>query len=211
MHEGLLPLFPLQVVLFPGAELPLHIFEDRYKEMIGEAVRDRTEFGVVMASEKGMVNTGCTATVERVLKQYPDGRMDILTLGRRRFEILLLNSERAFLRGSVELFDDEMGEPVSPENRKLALDGYNELRSLSEEPIPAADAAEWVNDPRLSFRLAQPVSELGLRQRLLSTRSEAERMRHLAEFFPEYLQRQRRLQHVKTIAPRNGHGRRSEG
>src|ERR1022692_4592121 len=132
MHEGLLPLFPLQVVLFPGAELPLHIFEDRYKEMIGEAVRDRTEFGVVMASEKGMVSTGCTATVERVLKQYPDGRMDILTLGRRRFEILLLNSELAFLRGSVEFFDDEMGEPASPENRKRALDGYNELQSLSE-------------------------------------------------------------------------------
>src|ERR1022692_1638052 len=212
MHEGLLPLFPLQVVLFPGAELPLHIFEDRYKEMIGEAVRDRTEFGVVMASEKGMVNTGCTATVERVLKQYPDGRMDILTLGRRRFEILLLNSERAFLRGSVEFFDDEIGEPVSPENRKLALDGYKQLQSLLEEPVAAADAAENLgDDPRLSFRLAQPVPELGFRQRLLSTRSEAERIRHLVEFFPEYLQRQRRLHHVKTIAPRNGHGRHSEG
>lgn len=211
MHEGLLPLFPLKVVLFPGAELPLHIFEDRYKEMIGEALQDRTEFGVVMASDKGMVNTGCTATVERVLKQYPDGRMDILTLGRRRFEILLLNSERAYLRGSVEFFDDELGEPVSPEERKIALDGYNELKSLSEEPVAVGPAGDLVADPRLSFRLAQPVPELALRQRLLSTRSEAERIRYLAEFFPEYLQRQRRIHHVKTIAPRNGHGRRSDG
>src|ERR1700740_1133249 len=86
MQQGLLPLFPLQVVLLPGAELPLHIFEDRYKEMIGEVIRDRLEFGVVLASEKGIVNTGCSATVDKVLRQYPDGRMDILSRGRRRVE-----------------------------------------------------------------------------------------------------------------------------
>jgi Lon protease-like protein len=100
MQEGLLPLFPLQVVLLPGTQLPLHIFEDRYKQMIGEVLRDKLEFGVVLASEKGLVNTGCTASVDRVLKEYADGRLDILTRGRRRFEILLLNDERTFLRGS---------------------------------------------------------------------------------------------------------------
>ena len=88
MQPGLLPLFPLQVVLLPGSELPLHIFEDRYKEMIGEAIRNRQEFGVVLANGKGIVNTGCTAMVDKVLRQYPDGRMDILTHGRRRFEIV---------------------------------------------------------------------------------------------------------------------------
>ena len=62
MQPGLLPLFPLQVVLLPGAELPLHIFEDRYKEMMAEVIRDRMEFGVILANEKGIVNTGCTAT-----------------------------------------------------------------------------------------------------------------------------------------------------
>jgi len=206
MQEGLLPLFPLQVVLFPGAELPLHIFEDRYKEMIGEAVRDRLEFGVVLAGEKGLVNAGCTATVERVLKQYPDGRMDILSLGRRRFEILLLNNERPFLRGAVEFFDDEKADPAPPEIQKLALDGYNELQALSsEQPLPADESG----GVRLSFRLAQPIPDLDLRQLLLVTRSEAERMRRLAEFFPDYLVRQRRLQHVRNIAPRNGHGRRN--
>jgi Lon protease-like protein len=204
MQEGLLPLFPLQVVLFPGAELPLHIFEDRYKEMIGEAVRDRLEFGVVLASEKGLVNTGCTATVERVLKQYPDGRMDVLTRGRRRFEILMLNSERTFLRGSVDFFDDEPSDPAPAEIQKRALDGYNEMQVLFSQQ---QNSAEESSDPRLSFRLAQPIPDLGLRQLLLATRSEAERLRHLAEFFPDYLLRQKRVQHVKNIAPRNGHGR----
>src|SRR6185312_12382338 len=104
MQQELLPLFPLPLVLFPGARLPIHVFEDRYKEMIGEVLREGREFGVVQAGEKGIVNTGCTAAVDRVLKQYPDGRMDVLTVGRRRFEIILLNDERPYLRGAVDFF-----------------------------------------------------------------------------------------------------------
>jgi ATP-dependent Lon protease len=207
MQQGLLPLFPLQVVLFPGAELPLHIFEERYKEMIAEVLKERQEFGVVLANEKGVVNTGCTATVDRVLKRYDDGRMDILTLGRRRFEILLLNNERNFLRGAVEFFDDEAGDPAAAEIQQRAIEGYNEMQALaSQGPLGDSDAG----NPQLSFRLAQPVPDLGFRQILLSTRSEAERLRHLAEFFPTYLMRQRRVQHVKEVAPRNGHGRTGE-
>ncbi len=113
MQPHLLPLFPLQVVLLPGGELPLHIFEDRYKEMIGEVLRGElafgNEFGVVLSSEKGIVNTGCTATVDQVLRRYPDGRMDILTRGRRRFEIVEAGRRASFLRGSVDFFDDDEG------------------------------------------------------------------------------------------------------
>ncbi len=207
MHEGLLPLFPLQVVLFPGGTLPLHIFEDRYKEMIGEILRDRQEFGVVLANEKGVVNTGCTATVDKVLRRYPDGRLDILTRGRRRFEILLLNDERHFLRGAVEFFDDELSDAAPPEILKLAVEGYNEMQHLlSEAGLPDDGSA----NPRLSFHLAQAVPDLALRQLLLSTRSETERLRHLAGFFPGYLQKQRRIQRVRSLAPKNGHGRSPE-
>ena len=203
MQEGLLPLFPLQVVLLPGGQLPLHIFEDRYKEMMGDVLRDREEFGVVLASEKGIANTGCTATVDKVLRKYPDGRMDLLTLGRRRFEILLLNDERAYLRGSVEFFDDEGQDPIPPEIQQRAIAGYNELQALSSSaPLEAGEEASV----QLSFKLAQPVQDLGFRQSLLATRSEAERIRQLAEFLPGFVSRQRRIQHVKDVAPRNGHG-----
>lgn len=203
MQPGLLPLFPLQVVLLPGLELPLHIFEDRYKEMMSEVIRDRVEFGVVLANDKGIVNTGCTATVDQVLRQYPDGRMDILTRGRRRFEIMLLNDERSFLRGSVEFFDDEEFEAASPDVQKRAIEGYNQLRALSSsEPLESSETG----NPQLSFRLAQSVPDLSFRQVLLSTRSEAERIRQIADFLPAYLIRQRRVQHVKEVAPRNGHG-----
>lgn len=207
MHDGLLPLFPLQVVLFPGAELPLHIFEERYKEMIGEVLRDKLEFGVVLASEKGVVNTGCTATIDKVLRRYPDGRLDILARGRRRFEILLLNDERQFLRGAVEFFDDESADQAPPEILKLAVDGHNEMQQLlSEAGLPETES----QTPQLSFRLAQNVPDLALRQLLLSTRSEAERLRHLAGFFPSYLQKQRRIHKVRALAPRNGHGKIAE-
>ena len=207
MQEGLLPLFPLQVVLLPGSTLPLHIFEDRYKEMIGEVLRDKLEFGVVLASEKGLVNTGCSATVDRVLREYPDGRLDILTRGRRRFEVLLLNDERAFLRGAVEFFDDdEANDEVEPAGQDLlrnVIAGYNELQSLSSKDLLDPSGA---SDPRLSFRLAQEVPDLSFRQTLLAMRSEAERIRRIADFLPGFLARHRKAQHTKNVAGHNGHG-----
>ena len=210
--QGWLPLFPLQVVLLPDAELPLHIFEDRYKEMIAEVLRDKIEFGVVLANERGIVNTGCTATVERVLREYPDGRLDILTVGRRRFEIERVNEERAFLRGEVDYFDDDVDNDdetlPEDESRARAIAGYNELRSLTaESPLPSSETF----DPQLSFRLARPIQDLGLRQALLTARSEAERLRQLAEFLPAFLIRQRRIERVKQVAPRNGHGGKAPG
>ena len=203
MQDRLLPLFPLQVVLLPGSDLPLHIFEDRYKEMIGEVIRERREFGVVLAGEKGIVNTGCTAMVDKVLRQYPDGRMDILTRGRRRFEIVTLNDERVFLRGEVEFFDDEDLDPASPEIQKRAIEGFNELQALTSDAPIEQDAALT----QLSFRMAQAVTDITFRQSILTSRSEAGRLRQIADFLPEYMARQRRIQHVKDVAPRNGHGR----
>jgi Lon protease-like protein len=138
------------------------------------------------------------------LRKYADGRMDILTRGRRRFEILLLNEERSFLRGAVEFFDDEEAAPPSVDARKQAIEGYNALQALSSnDPLDAG----FVTEPQLSFRLAQPVADLSFRQVLLATRSEAERIRQLADFFPGFLARQQKIQHAKDVAPRNGHGR----
>jgi len=203
-----LPLFPLQVVLFPRTALPLHIFEERYKQMIGEVLRSKLEFGVVQAGEKGIVNTGCTATVEKVLKKYPDGRMDLLTVGRRRFEIILLNDEKPYLRGAVEFFDDDESEPIPAEVRKRVLEAYNDIRSIEKPEL--LDDPE-MTDPQLSFQLAQLVPDLDFRQVLLATRSEADRMRRLAEFFPAYGSKRRQIQHVRAVAPRNGHSKRPPG
>lgn len=203
MQQELLPLFPLRVVLVPNAHLALHIFEERYKEMIGDAVANQTEFGVVLASEKGILNTGCTAVVEKIVKTYEDGRMDIIASGRRRFEILLLNEEKEYLRGAVEFFDDEDSRPPSADATAKVQAIFEELKHL-----PASDEFTMVApDTPLSFHVAQSVPDLNFRQILLATRSEADRIQRLADYLPGAVERLRTIEHVKSVAPKNGHSR----
>ncbi len=206
MRGGWLPLFPLEVVLLPGAPLPLHIFEDRYKQMISEVMREKTEFGVVLARDKGILNVGCTATVEEVVKRYEDGRLDILTTGRRRFEIIMLSEEKPYLQAQVELFDDEDDAVAPVEERETALHLCRELRALLEESGPEPD----VGDPRLSFDLARSVPDLNLRQVLLRSKSEAERIHMLAEQLPGFVERLRYVTRAKQLAPRNGHAHKAQ-
>ena len=202
MQQGLLPLFPLQVVLFPGTLLPLHIFEERYKEMIGEAVRDHSEFGIVLATESGVADQGCTATVDRVLQEYPDGRMDILTVGRRRFEVLLMNEERPFLRAAVDFFQDEESSP-SADTTRVVIAAYNQLMAIeSQPPLDPSVAIE----KQLSFRLAQPIAQLDFRQKVLNARTESARINLLADFLPSYVAKRKYDARLKEVAPSNGHG-----
>jgi len=107
-----IPLFPLNVVLFPRADLPLHIFEPRYRRMVQQCIKDKSEFGMLLALPKGIVRLGCTAEITRVAKRYSDGRMDIMTLGRAPFRIVeLLNAEEygedKLLEGRVDYLDDQ--------------------------------------------------------------------------------------------------------
>jgi Lon protease-like protein len=204
MPPPLLPLFPLGLVLFPRTPLPLHIFEDRYKEMMRDVLDTKAEFGVVLAGEKGIVNMGCTAIVDSVSKHYPDGSMDLVAIGRRRFEILGLDDEKSYLRGQVEFFDDDDFEPLSPETQRRVLEGYDVLVQLEK---PEGATRPELGDPQLSFQLAQVVPDVDFRQVLLSTRSESERMKRLADFLPGYTSRQRQSQHMRVLAPSNGHGK----
>src|SRR5262249_1835486 len=130
MPKRLLPLFPLQLVVFPRTRLPLHIFEERYKEMVANAIRDESEFGIVLAKRDGIVNAGCTVRVEKVLEMYPDGRMDILTRGERRFEIDGINQEKDYLRAEVSFFDDEDVDAAPEEEREKAIEQYRALNEL---------------------------------------------------------------------------------
>lgn len=203
MQPGLLPLFPLPLVLFPRTPVPLHIFEDRYKELIGDVLPDRSEFGIVLAKENGILHTGCTAIVEKVLDRYPDGRLDILAAGRRRFEILSLDDEKSYLRASVEFFDDDepVAEPAA-DTQKRAIAAFEALRALDDSP-PVPE----LGDPQLSFQLAQIVEDVDFRQRLLRLRSEPERLRQLVEFCDGYVPKQRLIASLRRVQPRNGHSR----
>lgn len=209
MQQDLLPLFPLEVVLFPRTLCPLHIYEPRYKEMIGEAIRDESEFGVVLAREKGILNLGCTAIVTEVVTRYPDGRLDILTRGRRRFELLSLNEERSFLRGEVRFYEDTDLEVPPAALREAVTGAFEAARQFLGVP---EGLAPDLTDPQLSFQLGQMINDLDFRQQLLASRSEIDRLRRLSSFLPEYAARQRYAEMVRAVAPRNGraHGTVSE-
>ena len=203
----LLPLFPLQLVIFPRTELPLHIFEERYKEMVGEAIENKSEFGIVLAKEDGIVNAGCTVVVEKILTNYPDGRMDIITRGLRRFEIVLLNQEKSYLQGQVEFFDDDEPGPAPLELQHQALEQYKELLETGE--LRAVNPV--LTDPQLSFQLAQAVPDLDFLHVLLRQRSEAGRLKDLNHYLSGYLPKQRAIERMKELAPTNGFGQKPEG
>jgi Lon protease-like protein len=179
-----MPIFPLELVLLPGVPLPLHIFEPRYKEMIAECLDQKKPFGVVRASSDGVADIGCTAEIMSVTKKYDDGRMDILTRGVERFEVIQVNQERSFLQAEISLVQDEdededgdkdtdePGQPAS-EMVKQAVRLHAEIAKLAgTEPSGPDEQAG-----NLSFLLAGSLPlDLDFKQSLLSTLSEAKRL-----------------------------------
>ena len=203
----LLPLFPLQLVAFPGAATPLHIFEERYREMVGKAEAAGTEFGIIRTvtrgEESGLASAGCTVTVESVLHRYPDGRFDVITRGRRRFRIVSLDDDKPYLRGAVEYFDDEQSELIPDEFVDRALKAYERLGEGASAPERG--------DRNLSFRLADGIDDLDFRSILLQSRSELHRLRSFTDFVDGYISRREYVTQVRKKAPTNGSGHKRSG
>ena len=103
-----IPLFPLDVVLMPGAELPLHIFEPRYKLMIARCLEEKLQFGMILAANQSVAAVGCTAEIVQKLRDYPDGRMDIMTKGREVFHLTELFDEKEYYEGAVDYVQDDV-------------------------------------------------------------------------------------------------------
>lgn len=205
MSNELLPLFPLEVVLYPGMPLPLHIFEPRYKQMIRWCLEQGEEFGVVLARKPEMARVGCTAGIVKVVKEFEDGRMNILTMGQRRFQVLQLFEDLPYLQGRVEMLEeDEEADAEAPRPVrlwKLFEEAYSLVGGRSAEtPEPEGGRA-------LSFHIAILLPmELEMKQRILELGSELERQRvlesHLEKWLPQLLQ----LARLKEKAGGNGHG-----
>ena len=197
-----IPLFPLDTVLFPGAPLPLHIFEQRYREMIEICITDKTPFGVVRAQQEGLSVIGCTAEVVRILHQYPDGRSDVLTQGVERFEIEQLDDSQSCLQAEVDLMPDT-GD-LAPRYAR------EECVALHFEALELLGAIE----PSLSLNLDEPISyllastlpsDLSFQQQLLTLRSDAERTQLLLTYYRSMLPKLRRGVQATQRAATNGH------
>jgi Lon protease-like protein len=169
-------LFPLRLVLLPGEILPLHVFEERYKRLVGECRRDEEVFGLLLSDKDAVAECGCTAAVYEVIEEFEDGRLNILVEGRDRFRLEALiqpdDPEADYLRGRVSLLSDDEG-GGSDEAIVEAAALFERVVSLmgAESPrVPEGDAP-------LSFRLAAAIDfGLPLKQRVLEAGSEAERL-----------------------------------
>ena len=213
MEENLLPLFPLEIVLLPEEPLPLHIFEDRYKTMIGECLQAKAtgkgqqEFGVVLLKGQAVSAVGCTARIINLTRQYEDGRMDILTVGKRRFEILLTNEDRPYLQGAVDYFEDEGPDAPSDAAAELAIERFREamrkLRHAAEMPVHLPRPYRY-----LSFRIAAALPlDLGFKQQLLTLRNEPERLVLVQRALEILMNQLEQVQQSQKKAGGNGHAR----
>jgi Lon protease-like protein len=172
LKPSLVPIFPLELVLFPGVPLPLHIFEPRYKEMIAECLELKQPFGVVRASSEGVADIGCTAEILQVTKKYDDGRMDILTRGVDRFEVLQVNEDRSFLQAEITLLEDEPSHPAR-QMVEQAVRLHAEIAKLAGTDLAGPEESA----SNLSFLLAGSLPlDLDFKQKLLVTLSETKRL-----------------------------------
>ena len=195
-----LGLFPLGIVLLPTEQIPLHIFEDRYQELIAECLDQEREFGLVYADEDGLREIGTRAAVTEVLDRFEDGRLNIVVEGRDRFRLLELTTGRSFQTGVVEPVDEEP-DPPDPDDAVRALELFRRLVELTGADVepPPPDAAQ------LSFELAGRFEFAPeLKQRLLQLRSERERVKLLAELLVAAAAAVEREKDVAQRAASNG-------
>jgi Lon protease-like protein len=206
-----LPLFPLGTVLFPGALLPLHVFEPRYRALVRDLVAgpEPRHFGVVAIREghevgadsiKALYDVGCVAEVRRV-DQLPDGRYALQTAGFRRFRLLDLDHSRPYLTGQLELIDEPHGDGAA---RDAPADRVREMfatyRSLLD---PAAEPVELPEDPTaLSYAVAAGLAvALPERQALLESPGSGERLGTEAEVLARELAIMRGLRAMPLSQP----------
>ena len=194
MRPDRIPLFPLNVVLLPGADLPLHIFEPRYRKMVRDCLDNKTEFGMLLALTDGVAGTGCTAEILEVVKTYDDGRMDILTVGREPFRVVELFTENPLLEGTVDYLEDRYA-PESRETRQSLVEIYEACHTLIFGDYPR-DAAPQEEQIQLSYTAASKLPmDLLWKQRILELRTEAERQERLLAYLRDWAPH---LQKVET-------------
>lgn len=202
-----LPIFPLGVVLLPKMTMPLHIFEERYKNMVNECMKRNEPFGLVYFDGKQIHKVGCTAQIIEVLKHYEDGRMDIVVQGEQRFYMDQIDDSRAYLVSGIFYIDD-MEESVNDEDEALIHKITNLLKYLDKLSGRMGDDARFdgVDLKRLSFMV--PGAEgftMEERQRFLDMTSTRERIEKGLRVLEKVISRVKINREVLEIIGGNGH------
>jgi Lon protease-like protein len=194
------PLFPLGLVLLPGEAVPLHIFEERYKLMIGECLDEEREFGILWLADDALKEVGCAAQIAQVMERFDDGRLNILVKGTTPFRLDRRIGELAYPAGDVTLLEDDpdRDEDALARTRERYADLVAEV--TDERPPPEALAELDSYGMAATLEIAP-----GAKQELLELRSEPARLEQLAGLFEEALKRIRTAARVAKQASGNGH------
>jgi Lon protease-like protein len=201
-------LFPLNIVLFPGSSYPLHIFENRYKELIGEAVASKGEFGInlVLVEDGRMFQVGCRARVSEVVRTYEDGKLDILVTGTERYTVNEYHSDqKSYLVADIAPFEDINPVPTfSLLSETIQL--YNQLiESVYAEAAERLDPDDWIQGGA-SFRIAQKSGlDLVLRQQVLEMRSENDRLTFLKNYLTDVVPRLEQIAQMQLLMRNDGY------
>ena len=204
MRPDRIPLFPLNVVLFPGEQRPLHIFEPRYRRMVRECLDSKSPFGMLLALPDGIVRVGCTAEILEVIKRYQDGRMDIITVGRDPFRLVELFSGDALLEGHIDYLADT-DSAAAPQSIKQLVELYETCHTLLFSGIPKD--FDSVPPDQLSYTIAAALPlELLWKQQLLELRTESERQHRLSTYLRDWAPHLQKVETLRHRAGRNGQG-----
>jgi Lon protease-like protein len=193
-------LFPLALVLTPTERVPLHVFEPRYKELIGECVAEGEPFGLLLEDDTGRRDVGTLAEVREVAHVFDDGRMNILIEGGQRFRITEWTDGRAFPTAEIEPLEDDEAAP-DPKAADEALAVFRKLAALADAEIDEPDGSSG----SLAFEIAAHV-DFGTepKQELLELRSERDRLRRLTELLEHALTAMTREREIRERAATNG-------
>lgn len=182
LDKARIPLFPLSLVVFPGESVPLHIFEDRYKQMVSD-VRENSPlgpdcsrpFGIVLAGDGGHAEIGCAVVIEKVIREYPDGKLDIVTRGTRRFELLKTVDEKPYMEAEIQYFDDAASEEPNSILRERSLALYTKFLELATGKPSFPESLANCNPLSYPLALGIPLS-LEDKQGIITLRSEEKRV-----------------------------------
>ena len=202
MRPERISLFPLNVVLLPGAILPLHIFEPRYRRMVRECLESKCEFGMLLAIPTGVAGTGCTAEIVEIPRHYDDGRMDIIVVGRVPFRVVELFTEDPLLEGAVDFLEDHRAAVDSRTQRQL-VDLYEVCHTLTFGDYPRDARGDAGTE--LSYLIADKLPmDLLWKQRILELRTEAERQERLVAYLREWAPHLQKVAAAAQAAGGNG-------
>jgi len=190
----------------PLIQLPLHIFEERYKLMVGECLAEEKEFGIVYYDASDIQTAGCTAKILKIIKRYDDGRLDILAQGQRRFHIQEIYDRKSYLEARVTFFDDHQQSDKSA-CQDLADKGIALLKQFTSilESREAYGFPDKMDLKSISFFIAGCEGfSLEEKQRFLEMTSTGERLRKSVKALENIIARMKITAEIHKIIGGNG-------